>query len=129
SKEEVPIFERFFAGGTGSIRGFTYRGAGPVDKATGETVGGDSLIIYSIEDSFPLYKNMLKGVFFVDVGKAAVGTTDIGFNDMRVSVGPGLRFTLPLFGRMSLGVDFGFVVKKQPTDTTKFVNINIGGAD
>ncbi len=129
SKEKVPVFERFFAGGTGSIRGFTYRGAGPVDKATGETVGGDSLIIYSIEDSFPLYKNVLKGVFFVDVGKAAVGTTDIGFNDMRVSVGPGLRFTLPLFGRMSLGVDFGFVVKKQPTDTTKFVNINIGGAD
>ncbi len=125
--EPVPIFERFFAGGTGSIRGFSYRGAGPVDKTTGETIGGDSLIVYTIEDTFPLYGNMLKGVFFIDVGKAGVNTGDIGFDKMRVSVGPGLRFTMPFFGRMSLGVDFGFAIKKQPTDSTKVVNINIGG--
>ncbi len=127
SDEKVPIFERFFAGGAGSIRGFQYRGVSPVDKATREQVGGDSLVLFSLEDTFPLYKNYLKGVAFVDAGKADVNAGDIGLDNMRVAVGPGVRFTLPFFGRMTVGVDFGFPIIKESDDDTKFININIGG--
>jgi outer membrane protein assembly factor BamA len=125
--EKVPIFERFWAGGTGSIRGFEFRGVSPVDKTSGDQIGGNSLILYSVEDTFPVYKNLVKGVVFLDAGKAGVGTSDIGFDDIRVSAGPGVRFTLPFFGRMTIGVDFGFALIKQQDDNTKFVNINIGG--
>ncbi|HHT9134477.1 MAG TPA: outer membrane protein assembly factor BamA [Candidatus Avalokitesvara rifleensis] len=123
----VPIFERFFAGGLGSIRGFDFRGVAPVDPQTGEQIGGDSMVLYGIEDMFPIYKDLLKGVVFVDAGKADVNTGDIGFDRTRVSVGAGLRFNLPFFGRMTFGVDFGIAVKKETDDNTKLININVGG--
>ena len=43
--EGVPIFERLFAGGSNSIRGFSFRGIGPVDPVTKEQIGGKVLIL------------------------------------------------------------------------------------
>ncbi|HHT9153085.1 MAG TPA: outer membrane protein assembly factor BamA [Candidatus Hypogeohydataceae bacterium YC40] len=55
-EKEVPIFERFFAGGAGSIRGFDFRGVSPVDTGTGAPVqvGGEDIILAGIEDDFPI---------------------------------------------------------------------------
>lgn len=125
--EPVPIFERFFAGGTGSIRGFDYRGVSPVDPATEEQIGGESLVLFGIEDTFPIYKNLLKGVAFIDTGKVDEDVNDIGIGNMRVTVGVGVRFTLPFFGRMNVGLDFGIPVVKDPDDDTKTISINVGG--
>ncbi len=121
---EVPIFERFFAGGTGSLRGFDFRGVSPVDLATKEQIGGEKLILFGVEDNFPIVKHFLHGVFFVDVGKA---DDSLSFSRMRVAVGPGVRITLPFFGRMTLGLDFGIPIMKESEDDTKLLGINVGG--
>lgn len=125
TSEEVPIFERFFAGGSGSIRGFDFRGVSPIDPRTGQVVGGEAILLAGVEENFPIYKKFLRGVVFLDAGK--VDEKDIKFDKMRAAVGAGFRVTLPLFGRMQIGVDFGIPVMKEPEDATKFFNINIGG--
>ena len=40
----VPIFDRFWMGGLGSLRGFEWRGVGPVDPRTGEWKAGNTCI-------------------------------------------------------------------------------------
>lgn len=123
-EEDVPIFERFFAGGTGSIRGFDFRGVAPVDLVTKEQIGGDTLILAGVEESFPIIKRFLHGAVFIDVGKA---DNSLGFSRMRASVGAGVKINLPFFGRMTIGLDFGFPIRKEPDDDTKFISINVGG--
>lgn len=127
SDEPVPIFERFFAGGTGSIRGFDFRGVAPADPVTDEQVGGESLVLFGVEDSFPIYKNLLRGVAFIDAGKVDEDVSDIGLDNMRVAVGAGVRFTLPFFGRMSVGLDVGFPIMRESEDDIKTITINVGG--
>ena len=41
SGDNTPIYERYYAGGFSSLRGFEYRGVSPLDPATGVAVGGD----------------------------------------------------------------------------------------
>ena len=49
----VPIGERFFVGGSGSVRGFRYGTVGPVDPL-GNRVGGNKELIFNFEYSFPI---------------------------------------------------------------------------
>ncbi|HYE98300.1 MAG TPA: outer membrane protein assembly factor BamA, partial [Planctomycetota bacterium] len=49
----VPLFERFYAGGRDSIRGFDFRGMGPHEA--GDPVGGEALVFLSAEYSYPLF--------------------------------------------------------------------------
>jgi len=90
---QVPVFDRFFAGGLGTVRGFNYRRVGP--KGGGDPIGGETLILSSIEYIFPIIENF-KGVAFVDVGHVNADFFDIEFSDFAVSVGPGLRINTPL---------------------------------
>ncbi|HHT9132253.1 MAG TPA: BamA/TamA family outer membrane protein, partial [Candidatus Tripitaka californicus] len=124
-EKEVPVFERYFAGGTGSIRGFDFRGVAPVDSKTKEQIGGDTLLLAGVEETFPIIKRFLSGAFFVDIGKA---DNNLGLGKMRASIATGVRITLPFLGRMSIGLDFGIPLMKQSEDDTKLMSINIGGA-
>src|SRR5712691_736678 len=63
---EVPFNVRFFAGGAGSVRGFTLNRLGPLNK-DGDPIGGMSLIEGSAELRFPLFGE-LGAVLFVDAG-------------------------------------------------------------
>ncbi|MDH5518572.1 MAG: outer membrane protein assembly factor BamA [Gammaproteobacteria bacterium] len=51
---ELPFFERFFAGGLRSVRGYRTNSLGPYDAAVGNSVGGDLSIIGGIEWIFPV---------------------------------------------------------------------------
>ena len=90
---QVPVFDRFFAGGLGTVRGFNYRRVGP--KGGGDPIGGETLVLSSIEYIFPIIENF-KGVAFVDVGHVNTDFFDIEFSDFAVSIGPGLRINTPL---------------------------------
>ncbi|MDP6381218.1 MAG: BamA/TamA family outer membrane protein, partial [Phycisphaerae bacterium] len=120
---DAPIFERFYAGGHGSIRGFDYRGAGP--HKVGEPVGGDFLLLLGGEYSFPIYGNNLRGVFFLDTG--TVESTG-SLNDYRATAGFGLRFQLPIPGQMNVPFDFAFAfpIAKGPDDETQVFSFTIG---
>ena len=51
---KVPIFERFFAGGAKTIRGYNERKVGPLDNATEDPIGGESIFVANIEYKVPV---------------------------------------------------------------------------
>src|SRR4029077_4184139 len=51
---EIPLAERFFAGGASSHRAFPDNQAGPRDPTTGFPLGGSALLLHSTELRFPL---------------------------------------------------------------------------
>ncbi|MCX5682550.1 MAG: outer membrane protein assembly factor BamA [Planctomycetota bacterium] len=118
---DPPIFERFFAGGQGSIRGFKFRGVGPHENDT--SIGGDFMALASTEYSFPIFEKTLTGVLFLDTGTVE---KNISFGTWRASVGFGVRFTVPFFGPVPFALDFGIPISKQNGDETEFFSFSIG---
>lgn len=51
---ELPFFERFFAGGLRTVRGYETNSLGPYDEASGSSVGGDLSLVGGIEWIFPV---------------------------------------------------------------------------
>jgi outer membrane protein insertion porin family len=136
---DVPIFERYFAGGWGSIRGFQFRGVSPterfefVDPETGEVVfsedeqvGGNSLLLGSAEYSIPIYGETFRVVTFLDAGKADEKIGDLNLTNMRVAGGFGVRLTIPFFGRAVIAIDYGIPFIQQPGDETQPISFNMG---
>lgn len=122
--EDVPIFERYFAGGFGSIRGFEFRGVSPVE--VGEQVGGNSLLLGSLEYSIPIYKDVFRAVTFLDTGKADKEIGDLNFTNMRATAGIGMRLMIPFFGRAVIAIDYGIPFIKEPGDDTQAISFNMG---
>ncbi len=125
--EEVPIFERFFAGGFGSLRGFEYRGVAPVDEKTGDQVGGNVLLVMNTEYLIPIYKDMIRAAVFVDSGKADESVSDINFDHFRLTTGLGLRLSIPFLGRSTIAIDYGIPIIKEDGDETQGFSFNFGG--
>ncbi len=65
---DIPLPERFFMGGSDSLRGFSINQAGPRDPETGYPIGGNALFLNSVELRIPLADNRLGVVFFHDMG-------------------------------------------------------------
>ncbi|GJQ59345.1 MAG: outer membrane protein assembly factor BamA [Candidatus Scalindua sp. AMX11] len=126
--EPVPTFERFWAGGSGSIRGFSFRGVGNIDPETTEQVGGEVLMLGSIEYTMPVYTDMARGAFFIDAGKTDSDVTDINLNNMRASVGFGVRMRVPFLGNSVISVDFGIPLIRKSEDDTQTITFNFGGS-
>ena len=86
SGDDTPIFERFYAGGFSSIRGFAFRGVTPRDPIYGMGVGGDFQMLGTAQYLFPITADdMLKGVVFVDAGTVEPTITDWNQRDPRSS--------------------------------------------
>lgn len=70
--DQVPLPERFFAGGGTSLRGFALDQAGPRDITTGFPIGGLALLTFNQELQFPMHLpiigNRLGGAIFYDAG-------------------------------------------------------------
>ena len=119
---DTPVYERFFAGNFGSLRGFQYRGVGPhiFDK----NIGGVMEALGSVEYQWPWMANdMLHQVVFCDFGTVE---DNYNFSNIRASVGTGLRIQIPAFGPMPLCFDLAFPVAKAPGDRVQFFNFTIG---
>jgi len=69
---DIPLPERFFAGGGTSLRGFGFNQAGPRDPVTGFPVGGQAMLVLNQELRFPLrlprIGTKLGGAIFYDAG-------------------------------------------------------------
>jgi len=102
----VPIFERFFAGGANTVRGYQERDIGPRDPASGDPVGGVGLLVGQAEYVFPIVE-ILKGAIFFDVGSVTPKTSEFGQRDFHAGTGVGVRVKTPI-GPVS--IDFGYPI-------------------
>lgn len=103
---DIPLAERFFAGGASSNRAFPDNQAGPRDLDTGFPIGGDALLMHSTELRFPLFGDNVGGVLFHDIGNVFSDVRDIGFrfdqrnnqdfNYMVQGFGFGIRYQTPV---------------------------------
>jgi len=89
-----PIDERFFSGGSTTVRSFGERDLGPHDQG-GNPIGGEFFTIFNVEYTFPLYGELL-GAVFVDAGNLLPDARTPGLSDLRYAVGAGLRYNLPI---------------------------------
>jgi outer membrane protein assembly complex protein YaeT len=96
----APVFERFYAGGFHSMRGFEFRGVGPF--INGDNVGGNFMFLNSLEYQIPLLANdMMYVVAFLDSGTVE---PSVEIKDYRVSAGVGLRIVVPMLGPVAASV-------------------------
>jgi outer membrane protein insertion porin family len=72
AEDDIPLPERFFAGGGTSLRGFSLNQAGPRDPTTGFPVGGLAMLVFNQELRFPMHLPLvgshLGGAVFYDAG-------------------------------------------------------------
>lgn len=66
--DSIPLPERFFMGGSESIRGFSINQAGPRDPDTGYPIGGNALFLNSVELRSSFAQRRLGLVVFEDMG-------------------------------------------------------------
>jgi len=128
SSESVPIFQRFFMGGLATPRGFDYRGAGPSDPVFGEQIGGEYLFLLNAEYEAPLYRDIVRGVVFLDSGALERSLGDFDADSVRLSSGVGLRVRLPGLGgvRVPITVYLAVPLLKDRDDATQLFNVSIG---
>ncbi len=126
----VPIGERFFVGGSGTVRGFRYGTAGPVDLL-GNRVGALKELIFNFEYNFPVVPAAhLKGLVFFDMGRGFDDGTSlptnvdkISFKELKRSWGWGFWWLSPLG---PLRFEWGYIIHKKPTDQASEFEFNIG---
>jgi len=122
----VPIFERFFAGGAHSVRGFEFRGLGP--HFGDQPLGGETRLLGSVEYSFPLAAEALRGLLFWDVGQVVPTISGLELGEFRNAVGFGLRITAPGLGPVPIALDFGFPLDAKDEDEKQVFSFSIGAA-
>ncbi len=120
--ENAPVYERFYAGGYHSMRGFEFRGVGP--DVNGFKVGGDFMFLNSAEVQVPILPNdQLYAVAFVDTGTVE---SKVDLNNYRVAAGFGLRIQIPMLGPVPIALDFGFPIHQAPTDVKQVFSFWLG---
>ncbi|HKK04679.1 MAG TPA: autotransporter assembly complex family protein [Gammaproteobacteria bacterium] len=103
----LPASMRFFAGGDRSVRGYGYNTLGPTD-ATGQVIGGDYLVVGSLEYEHTI-RGRLGAAVFYDVGNAL----DDLSGPLERGAGVGLRWRSPV-GPIRLDVASALSREGQP---------------
>jgi len=123
--ESIPIFERFYLGGSSTLRGFEFREVGP--KENGEPVGGTVRHYGSLEYTFPLYENILRGIGFADYGNLAPDLDSFHGGDYRLAVGGGVLLSIPFLGQyLPISLTWADAVAKEDGDETQSFLFDIG---
>ena len=122
--DDIPIFERFYAGGRERPRGFDFRGMGPHEN--GDPVGGDALVLGTLEYGYPIFVEFLRGAFFYDVANLTPDFAGLRHEKWRNVVGFGIRFFIPQLGNIPVKLDFGFPITKRHQDDRQTVTFDIG---
>lgn len=122
---DAPVFERFYAGGFGSVRGFRFRGITPRAGLFNDKVGGDFILLAGGEYSVPLYADNIRGVAFLDMGTVE---EDFEITTWRAAIGFGLRINLNFFGPVPMVFDFGFPIAEDDSDNNQVFSFSIGAS-
>jgi len=132
---DAPVFEKYYAGGSGTyygIRGFDYRGVSPRGIPTTpdglpiagaepeDPIGSDWIFLANAEVTTPLVGENFALLLFVDTGTVETGP-------YRVSVGTGLQILIPQwFGPVPMRFEVSVPVMKDDEDDTQVFSFSVG---
>jgi outer membrane protein insertion porin family len=130
NSDDIPLFERFYAGGLNSVRGYERRHVASSDVpgssdglVGGDPIGGRTLVDGSLELRHPITEKIGAAVFF-DAGQVSLRTFDFPFDDLRYGTGFGVSYKSPIG---PLRVDLGFPVPGPPHgDASWQVHVSVG---
>ncbi|MCX7704725.1 MAG: outer membrane protein assembly factor BamA, partial [bacterium] len=113
SRKDVPLYERFFGGGIGTVRGYKERELGPRSIDGKHFLGGKSIFAQNLEMMYPLSgeNEIIWGVLFFDAGN--VWLEDFDFGNLKQSAGIGLRIKVPIMP-VPIQVDYGWAINPDP---------------
>lgn len=97
----IPVEEKFFAGGSHSVRGWSRGNLGP-HNVYGTPVGGNSLLETTAEFRFDIGRRLKINVF-MDSGNVWDKSFEYHITDLRFAAGAGLRINTPVG---PAGIDF-----------------------
>ena len=125
--DPVPLFERFYLGGSNSLRQFKSLQVSPRDSS-GTRIGGNAELLGTIEYQIPLFFG-IKAAIFYDVGNVwgpdISGGSKIDITDLRHGVGAGLRWNSP-FG--PIRVDYGIKLDQKKGESFGSFNFSAGSS-
>jgi translocation and assembly module TamA len=119
---ELPPDQRFYAGGSGTIRGYAYQSVGP-QFADGNPIGGTSIDAGTIEYRQRIGASLGAAVF-VDAGQVDASSAPFQ-GSVKIGAGTGLRYYTPIG---PIRVDFAVPLVSQPNSGNFQVYIGIGQA-
>lgn len=121
ARADIAPSRRFYAGGGGSVRGYSYKSLGPQDP-NGNPIGGRSLNEASAELRYRFGEFGVVG--FVDAGQSYAQTLP-QFSDLRFGAGIGGRFYTN-FG--PIRIDLATPLDRRPGESRINVYVSIGQA-
>lgn len=92
--EFVPVEERYYLGGSNSVRGWERFKLGPAD-INGKPKGGNSFLEGSLEIRYPAFEKIY-GTLFLDYGNVWEPALTYKINELQYAVGIGLRYDTPV---------------------------------
>ncbi len=104
SGDKIKIFDRYFGGGYGTIRGFKRRDVSPVNYNE-NPIGGLTMLAGSLELIKPIKDFMFVSIF-ADIGNTWWDSFDADLGDLNMSVGVGIQFKA-----VPIRLDYGYPVK------------------
>ncbi len=111
SRDTIPIYERFYAGGTGEdgIRGYPDRSIGT--KEGSYTIGGRALSIFALEYKLRL-SYQVSFITFLDAGNTWESFSKFNISDLKRGAGIGVRLEIPMLGLLGFDLGYGFDYEK-----------------
>ncbi len=127
--ESLPFYERFFAGGLRTVRGFDNNSLGPVDPITNDPRGGDIRTVAGAEVIFPVPfvekpPRSIRFSGFYDIGNVFL-KDEAGFDkdELRSSVGVSFVWLAPIG---PLQFSWARPIAKEDGDDTQSFQFSIG---
>ena len=129
---QYPIFKNVYAGGIGTVRGYSQNSLGPRDLLTGTYLGGSKRVVGNVQFYFPMPGTQNDRTFrwfaFVDGGQV-YGTdgygndTSINLSQLRYGAGIGVSWVSPI-GPLQLSL--AKPLNAKDTDNTQIFQFQIG---
>jgi len=128
SGKPFPVFNNYYGGGLGSVRGFEQSSLGPRDP-TGSIIGGPKQVSLNAELYVPFpgsgNDRTLRMFGYADAGNVWGESEPIRLSDLRASVGVGVSWISPVG---PLKISFGTPIKSDPKDKIQKIQFQIGSA-